>query len=649
MAARPAPAIVPARLEFNPQGIPLSAAYNDVYHSADGGLEQARHVFIRGNALPGRWQQRRLFTVLETGFGLGLNFLATWQAWRDDPQRCERLHFVSTELHPFRREDLDILHRRWPELAALARQLHDAWPPLTPGFHRLLLDGGRVTLTLLLGDAATQLPTLAARADALYLDGFAPARNPGLWLPMLLRSATRLCATDATLATWSVAINVRETLVREGWALEKRPGFGRKREMLCGRLHSRRPIRASLATATVACRRALVIGAGVAGCAIAERLAARGWAVHLLERHDAPAQEASGNPAGLLHPAISGDDNAMARIVRASHLYAFRLLQTLGAIDPTLAWSPCGILQVARDAAQEAEQRKTCATLGFPDDYVRFVTRAQAEVLAGTRLPAGGWHYPGGAWVSPPTLCRALLRRGGERIVARYRCEVAQLQPTDDGWRALDAAGTALAEAPLAILANAYDVLRLRPDCVLPLTRIRGQVSFLPEDALPDLRLALCGNGYVTPAAAGMHCFGATYDLDDDDPQPRADSHAVNLGHLRALLPEADLSGFVAATLPGRVGFRTAARDRMPLVGSLPDVTAPLRLGAQLSQVSRLSGLHVLTGLGSRGMVFAPLAAELLAAQLEDEPLPLERKLVDALDPARFLLREQRRGGLPAK
>ena len=160
-------ALESAKLIFNAKGVPFSPAYDDVYHSDSGGLEQARQVFITGNNLPQAWQEREQFVILETGFGLGLNFLATWQSWRNDPHRCDRLHFVSVEKHPFMREDLAQLHKRWPELAALATELQSQWPLLTPGVHRLLLDSGRVTLTLLFGDAATKLRKLSLQADAL--------------------------------------------------------------------------------------------------------------------------------------------------------------------------------------------------------------------------------------------------------------------------------------------------------------------------------------------------------------------------------------------------------------------------------------------------------------------------------------------------
>ncbi|RTL54209.1 MAG: bifunctional tRNA (5-methylaminomethyl-2-thiouridine)(34)-methyltransferase MnmD/FAD-dependent 5-carboxymethylaminomethyl-2-thiouridine(34) oxidoreductase MnmC [Rhodocyclaceae bacterium] len=645
---QPATAILPARPEFNEQGVPMSPFFGDVYHATDGGLGQARHVFLGGNGLPQRWRERESFVILETGFGLGLNFLATWQAWREDPQRCRRLHFVSAEKHPFQAADLAQLHQRWPELAERSAELLRNWPPLTPGCHRILLNEGRVTLTLYFGDLLKLAPKIAVQADALYLDGFAPAKNPELWTPGLLRTLTRHCAPRATLATWCLAANVQRALSHHGWALEKPPGFGRRREMLTGHLPAERrhtmPRRggaASLAPSSSV----IVIGAGIAGCAAAERLAARGWQVQVLESHPAAAMATSGNPVGLMHPALAKDDNFMARITRACTLYATRLLRTLETEETGLLWSPRGLLQLARDHSQEEDQRHTVESLGFPADYVRYVDAAEAGALAGATLATGGWYFPDGGWLSPPTLCQALLARWPAQLTARYNCAVASLRRQGDQWQALDADGAVIAEAPTIVFASAFDTMLFMPG--LPLARIRGQISLLDAGTLPDLKLPLCGNGYLTPAVAGRHCFGATYDFDQDDPLPRADSHLANLDHLKALLPGVDTTAFDPGRMAGRVGFRTATIDRLPMVGPLPDEGAfladPLRREAQLLEVPRHPGLHCLVGLGSRGMVWAPLAAELLASRLAGEPLPLERDLADALDPARFLLRAQRR------
>lgn len=224
-----------ARLTLAADGTPMSSNYDDVYHSAAGAHAQAQHVFLAGNGLPDRWAGRAQFVIVETGFGLGLNFLATWLAWRDDPQRCRTLHFVSLEKHPLAVADLAQVHAAWPELTMLAEELRQYWPAFEAGTHELEFDGGRVRLTLHFGDAVETLPTLDVLADAFYLDGFSPAKNPELWSPALCLSLAGLARCGATLATWSVAGSVRRALAAAGFAVARRPGFAGKRQMLVGR------------------------------------------------------------------------------------------------------------------------------------------------------------------------------------------------------------------------------------------------------------------------------------------------------------------------------------------------------------------------------------------------------------------------------
>ena len=229
------PRLDPAHLTRDTDGTPVSEIYGDIYHSASGGHAQAQHVFLAGNGLPGRWQGRERFVILETGFGLGLNFLATWLAWQNDPHRCRELHFVSLEKHPFAAADLAQLHAPWPDLALLAQELRRYWPPLLAGEHRIELAQGRVVLRLVFGDALDALSKLAAAVDAFYLDGFSPARNPEMWSLALCRALADRAVPGASLATWSVAGSVRQALSAARFAVEKRPGFASKRQMLVGR------------------------------------------------------------------------------------------------------------------------------------------------------------------------------------------------------------------------------------------------------------------------------------------------------------------------------------------------------------------------------------------------------------------------------
>jgi len=593
--------LVPARLAFAPGGTPYSPDYDDVYHSAEGGLAQARHVFLQGNGLPGRWQGCRAFTILETGFGFGLSFLATWQAWREDLARCARLHFVSIEKHPFVTPDLTLLFERFPEIEETGKQLAARWPMLVPGMHRVEFEGGNVVLTLFFGDIAEGLPQLSLAADAFYLDGFAPAKNPAMWEPRLLRHLGRLAAPGATLATWSVAGPVRDSLEGAGFALEKAKGFGTKKEMLRGTLIHRK----KSPTEKIPTRSAIVIGAGVAGAAVTERLASRGWQVTLIERRGAPAEEASGNPAGAFHPVISPDDSLFARLTRAAFLYLLGHWPQLEGI----AWSRCGVLQRARDDEELDTQRRALQSLGYPPAYARF---DEAR---------GGIWYPEGGWVRPKTLVAGLLSRFA--IARCFDREVFSLVREENVWSAKDDQNRVIAAAPVAVLANAADALRLAPQPAVRLRKVRGQLTLVP--AIAGLDHVLLRGGMALPGIDGLSLVGASYDIGDEDPHLRADSHAGNLARLEQMLPGAS-QGLDPAKLRGRVAFRAVVRDRLPLVGPMGrDLFGSLAFG-------------------SRGLLWAGLAGEIIASMLAGESLPVERKLAAAVDPARFSIRAKRRG-----
>ena len=643
--------LVPAALAFTADGTPWSAAYGDVYHSAAGGPAQARHVFVAGTGLPERWRGRARLVVLETGFGLGLNFLATWQAWRADPQRCARLHYVSIEKHPFARADLEDLHRRHDEFAPIAAELHAQWPVLVPGVHRLVFDDERVVLTLAFAEATQALAQLRLAADAIFLDGFAPAKNAAMWAPSLIKGLARLAAPGAQAATWSAAGEVRDALAAAGFEVEKRPGFGPKREMTVARLinnaqsaPSARSTRSPPA-APPSTRRALVIGAGIAGATVAERLCARGWRVILAERGAEVAGAASGNHAGSFHPVVTSDDSALARLTRAGTLYALRHWSALEAAGHALRWDCCGVLQLARDAREEAAQRRALETLRYPAEYACQVTREEACAHAGITLGAGGLWFAQSGWVQPRTLVAALLARCGPALDLRLGTDVAALEHDGTLWLARDSAGAVINAVPVVVLANGADATALARVPQLALRRVRGQLSHVPAARLEAPHAVVLRGGALLPPVNGLCVVGASYDFDDEDPQPRTDAHAGNLERLARIAPGA-AEGIDPAALEGRVGFRAVTPDRLPIVGGLVRVQQPsTRRGApRLAALARQPGLYGAFGYGSRGLVWASLAAELLASQIEGEPLPLEGALVDALDPGRFLIRAAARG-----
>ncbi|MDR1854475.1 MAG: bifunctional tRNA (5-methylaminomethyl-2-thiouridine)(34)-methyltransferase MnmD/FAD-dependent 5-carboxymethylaminomethyl-2-thiouridine(34) oxidoreductase MnmC [Azoarcus sp.] len=630
--------IVPAPLQFDADGTPYSAAFDDIYHSADGGLGQARHVFLGGNGLPERWRGRERFVVVETGFGLGLNFLATWAAWREDAGRSRTLHFVSCELHPFKVEDLATLHARWPELDAFSAELRANWPPLAAGMHRLNLDGGRVTLTLYFGDVRDGLEQTDARADAIYLDGFSPAKNPAMWAAKVFHLLSRRAAPGATLATWSVAGEVREGLRRARFVTEKAPGFGGKREMLRGHLHPDAGREAP--PCPPAERRAVVIGAGAAGSAVAERLAARGWTVDVVDALPGPGQGASGNHAGVLRPQPSLDDNRLSRLTRVGAIYGWRHVARAQAAGLPLRAAATGVLHLARDAAQEAKMRATVERLALPAEALRYAEVDEASAIAGWPLARGGWHFSACGWVQPWSLCAANLAAHPENVRLRFSTHVAAIERRGERWHALAADGATIADAPVLILAAGVGTSAFAQAAPTPVWSARGQVSELPAaDGSPPRAVVCCG-GYVTPAVDGRRCAGASFEVGDHDAAVRLDEQRANLAKLETILP-----GYTAALDPAalgaRVGFRPVSPDRLPLAGALPavDHAAP---PATLASFPRLEGLYVVSGFGARGLTWATLVAETLASRIAGEPSPIERELAEAMDPARFLLRRYR-------
>ncbi|MCA7953440.1 bifunctional tRNA (5-methylaminomethyl-2-thiouridine)(34)-methyltransferase MnmD/FAD-dependent 5-carboxymethylaminomethyl-2-thiouridine(34) oxidoreductase MnmC [Burkholderia seminalis] len=629
--------LVPATLALRDDGTLVSPEFGELHRSASDAL--ARHALVAENGLPARWRQRRTFTIVATEFGAGAGFLATWAAWRDDPSRCERLHFVAVEPHPFSRDDL----RRAVShivanttISADADALIDAWPMLVPGLHRLEFDDGRVVLTLAFGDAADMLKKLVVRADAFYLDGAASS-------PDVIRALAKMAGDAATFAARARSDEMKHAFGETGFI------FREVDDRLVGeyapRWRARRhePPRAL----PVETRRALVIGAGLAGCAVVERLAARGWDVTLIERHERIASEASGNPAGVFHPLMTRDDNVASRLTRGGFLHAIARWRALERAGHAFARSTHGMIHLAESADDFARMRDAFDAFGAPSDYVTLLDTDAARAHLNLPVAHGGLLFPHGGAVWPAALCAAQYAAAGERVRLLASTSVARLERRGDAWHALDDTGATLADAPVVVLANAGDAARLAGLRHVALQPVRGQLTLLPPGTTAPLPCPTIGDGYAVPLDDGTLLIGATFEPDDVDPAMRAAGHVENLERVRHLLP--GLIGELPdpATLRGRVAFRWVVGDRLPLFGPLADETQALANaralgGAQARDLPRTPGLYGAFGFGSRGLVWAALGAELIASQLEGEPWPLERELADAVDPARFLIRALR-------
>lgn len=651
-----------AQLDWDDQGRPRSRVFDDVYFSDQSGLEETRYVFLEQNNLAERFtalaDDGRL-VIGETGFGTGLNFLCAWQLFEQCASAGARLHFVSVEKYPLSPEDLRRALALWPQLSLQAEQLLEQYVAIHQGFQRLVLANGRVTLTLLIGDALEQLPQLDGQIDAWFLDGFAPARNPEMWTAELFAELARLAAPDATLSTFTSTGWVRRLLNAAGFKMKRTPGIGHKWEILRGVFlgwpeqtpapSAAKPWYARPVLPTGE-RRALVIGGGLAGCASAASLAARGWQVTLLERHAGLAEEASGNPQGVLYLKLSAHGTALSQMILSGFGYTRRVLEQL---QRGTDWDACGVLQLAFNS-KEAERQAQLAE-AFPSDLLHPLDQSEAQLRSGIGLACGGLFYPEGGWVHPPALCRWQASKPAIDVQPHH--DVLQLRRVDGQWQAWDGE-RCLASAPVAILASAAEIKRFEPATDLPLKRIRGQITRLPQTSRSQsLATVVCAEGYVAPPRQGEHTLGASFDFNSDDLTPTAAEHAGNLQMLEEisqdLVDRLHAGSLDPERLEGRAAFRCTSPDYLPIVGPLADRQAFTEAYAALGKDARqvpdapcpwLDGLYINSGHGSRGLITAPLSGELIAAWLDNEPLPLPRSVAEACHPNRFALRALVRG-----
>jgi len=593
-----------ARWRCDEQGQIYAPEFGDCYASRAGAWGQAEQVFLEGCDALRRWQAQTRVRLLETGFGLGVNFLATWDSLRQSGSQA-RLHYVSVEKHPFTRDDLRLALRhslaqapddRRLRLSALADQLIKQWPPLLEGVHAIELNQ-RVSLTLVFADIVDAIAAIQGPFDIFFLDGFAPDRNPQMWSSSVLSQLPRLAAPGAQLASWCVAGVVRRGLVAAGFHVEKRPGFGGKRDALTARFPG--AIRAAdYPTA------AIVIGAGIAGASMARQLARRGIAVNVIEQAT-PGAGGSGNPVAIVRPELGAIGNPATEITAAGASWLRRWISHQPDRVPH-AW--CGVLRIARDTRKHDKMSQLAAIAS--EDWLTPFDITSSAPLCGWATAADGFFLREAGWVAPPALVKAMLDH--PLITVKSGLAVTSITRHGQAWRVMLSDASSI-ETSLLIIATAFDT-GLAPTSVKT-GRARGQLSQLAGREDHPLSMVVCREGYVSPAVDGMHTIGATMQHDDEDESPRRSDDVENFERLQRLLP--GFASDASQLSSGRVAWRATTQDRLPLVGKL----AP--------------GLYASMGHGARGMTTAPLCAEFLAAMICDEPLPLGREWVERLDPLR--------------
>ncbi|WP_020560424.1 bifunctional tRNA (5-methylaminomethyl-2-thiouridine)(34)-methyltransferase MnmD/FAD-dependent 5-carboxymethylaminomethyl-2-thiouridine(34) oxidoreductase MnmC [Thiofilum flexile] len=645
------PELTPARLDITAQGDPFATEFGDCYFSRAGGLAETRYVFLEGNHLPQRWQQQEPFTILETGFGTGLNFLATWYEWQQDPKRCQTLHYIAIEKHPIPKATLAaLLH--WEELRPLAVELLKAYPPLIKGLHALILAQGRVRLSLYFDDIADTLTELNTKVDAFYLDGFAPDRNEAMWSPTVLQRLAQWAKPHATLATFTAAGAVRRHLQAASFNVVKRKGFGTKREMITASIATPATANATQpwferSNTAYANKTATIIGAGLAGCQIAYALALRGWQVTVLERHAAIACEASGNPAGIVSPKMTAHWSWGEAFYRQAFIFATQQLNGL-ASELGQDWQPCGVLQLNHDT-RELERWQSIQNRALDKQFIQLLNREEASTIAGTSLPSGGSYFPEGGYLKPSTLCRVLLNH--PNITLHTHTEALELQYCQPYWQ-ISSAQRVVSESATVVLTNGRDIPRFLPNQHFPLQAVWGQTSRAQAtEQSQRLQCVLGHEGYITPSFNGEHIFGATFERESVQSRVTIAADNSNWQQLNEQLPT--LAQELKPYTSGHAAMRMSTPDRFPYVGAIPSLDFYREAYSDLQHgrhwqtyppAHYQTGLYVLTGLSARGLTTSALSAEVLAADMNQDPIPLQNTLQHSLHSARFIIRALKRG-----
>ncbi len=631
-------------LRFDDNGAPRSAHFDDIYFHPNQGAAESEFVFLHGNDLPDRWKQHSTFVIGETGFGTGLNFLLTWDAWRRHRRthqlKTGQLHFVSVEGFPLSAEQLKQAHQHWTPLMPLSNQLCQQWPPRSAGFHRRHFVDDAVTLTLLFGEVADVLQQLEATVDAWYLDGFAPARNKAMWRPEVLGEIGRLSAPNATLATFTAAGFVRRGLAEVGFQMRKAPGFGDKRERLLGTFtgapRSRlRPWFAQQTISLSAHSTVAIAGAGVAGRFLQRALERRGIQAQLYGG-DAGA---SGNPAANIMPRFSADIGRPGRLFWSSFGYALEAWDALGLRKPV------GALQLAANADDSIRQQTIVDRWSLPNHILRAVDAEQGSELAGVAVGLPGLWYPSASLVD-----------GRDLPALAAAAPIDSLVHDGYSWH-LRLVDGSKQTADLAVIAAGAGSAVLDQFAEVPLSTYRGQLTCVPATRhSQNLRTTLVNSQYLTPARSDLHQLGSTFDRIAIDEPPGLPSDHDNQRNLDALSGHFPTLGELGRQSPnsGWRGVRLTTPDRLPVVGPLANYATFMDQFGYLRGNERAprdrqgplpnAGLYALTALGARGFTTAPLLAELLVSQMTGEPWPLERELVELIHPARFWVRDLKRG-----
>lgn len=621
-----------------------SATFGDVYFNSNQALETGTYDYLAGNDLPQRWDtcvEQDCFVVAETGFGSGLNFLLLWRLWEQHKHKPRQLHFISCELHPLTVEQLKTVWSTFPELSDQSDVLLAHYPSHRAGYHHIRL-GETVSLTLMLGDATASLAQCHAAVDAWFLDGFDPKRNPEMWSESLFQQVARLSPVGCTAATYTAASQVRKQLEAVGFQVNKRKGFGKKREMITAVRTAKNkpkalkqnwaPIKKAATKPDSSSLDVVVLGGGIAGLSVTRACALAGLSVTLVDATE-PMQGASGNEAAMVMPYLTAQSSPEALFYWRAFEYA---TNAYSSPNTEACFRPLGVKAWCVD---DKQQQWSDTLFDVHDWPCELIQKATESVI-----------YPRAGAIDTQTLKDHWLSYAAQVMTA----DVAEIKKNGGKWQLLDGHQNSIKSCDVLVVTAGINSLNFAPFAALPLVPKHGQVSIIQSEAEWPFERIQKHQGYAIPLSEKRCLLGATFDHMDESmwfqtPQLYADHWTRNMSQWQ---------GFKAWQWPkhqivgGKAGIRTTTPDHLPVCGTVVDANAFKQDYADLHHgrhwqnypaAKTLANLYVMTGLGARGFTSAPLLGQLLSDMILGRPLPLELDLCRQLHPNRFLYRQMKK------
>lgn len=640
-------------------GQPYSSLFDDIYYSSDeseavSGEGEFKHVFFKHNALPERWASRDEFVIAELGFGSGLNCVLTIREWLN---HCEAsnskktLHYIAIEKHPLSPDTIIELMSRYPHLKRFSDDLVEDYPPAVEATHRRSLFDDRVVIHYKFMDVLDALDDEGLEVDAWYLDGFSPGKNPEMWSERLFSKLMRNSRDGATCSTYTAAGLVKRNLQKAGFITDKVPGFGIKRDMLIARLpvageeskevpplrYDDKPwFQRPDPLAIKKNKTATIIGAGIAGLSLAYSLVQRGWLVTVIDKHAGVAKGASSNPAPIIYPRLSANNDVDMRFYTSSYCHVLYVLKKLQRASSRQFWFAGGLLQLI----DETRFNNILDRYGFNEDYI--------SKLDGTSEGKVTIDYVSAGVVLPAILCEVIVETCADNLKI-IEADVDMTRYHDERWHCFSGSDV-IHDDDVLIVANGAEINELGLQQKYPVEVVRGQVAVLNANKTSSqIKKTYNADVHITPAIDGKHYLGATYGRGSEITTASQQDNKALIESLNNIYPGMFTEDDCCAAW---VGFRTISKDRVPIVGAVPDAAffeteyADICHGSKNSvyhAAAYLKGLYITAAHGSRGFTSSFLSAEIVASLIDGSPMPVGKDILNYLSPSRFIVNDLKR------